>query len=283
MDLNIDRVKILYIVGVLLGVAAAFYFGFRLLDDLSPTTTSAVLVLGFFVFILAGLYVEVETLDTVFYALGAGSYLVFVFYTVSTFELGDGGIFVLLAGSSALFIALGYASSEGILDIDRKRALAGVAVVLVLGLALLAFDVTGAQPKHTAEFEDEVEIPDLPGEVVVGELRTENPFVLSRTADTPNYSACLYTPERRRTEVRDRSPRDLVLAGGESHTSELTVGAAAFYDPDSETDERELYEGLRGRETVPVEQADGCPEESDDVKLVVVSDGERNIPPIRSR
>lgn len=270
MDLKIDRVKILYIVGVLLGVAAAFYFGFRLLDDLSPTTTSLTLILGFFVFLLAGLYVEVETLDTVFYALGAGSYLVFVFYTISTFELGDGGIFVLLAGSSALFIALGYASSEGLLDIEGRTALVGIAVVLALGLAFLAFDVTGAQPTHTAELEDEIEIPDLPGEVVVGEVTVENPFALSRTADVPRYGACLYTPERRMAEVRDRSPHNLLLAGGESRTFELTVGAAKFYDIDSETDERELYEGLRGRDTVPVEQADECPEESDEVKLVVV-------------
>ncbi len=281
MDLKVNRVKVLYIVGVLLGVAAAFYFGFRLLDDLSPTTTSAVLVLGFFVFLFAGLYAEAEILDTVFYALGAGSYVVFVFYTISTFELGDGGIFALLAGSSALFIALGYASSEGILDVERRTALVGVAVVVVFGLTLLAFDATGAQPTYTAEFEDEVEIPDLPGEAVVGEVTVENSFALSRTADVPNYGACLYTPEARRTNVRDRSPRNLVLAGGESRAFELTVGAAAFYDLDQETEK--LYEGLRGRETVPIERAEECPEESDEVKLVVVSDGEREIPPVRSR
>jgi len=275
MDLNVDRVKVLYVVGVLLGVAAAFYFGFRLLEDLSPTTTSAVLVLGFLAFLFAGLYVETETLDTVFYALGAGSYVVFVFHTISAFDLGDGGVFVLLAGSSALFIALGYASSEGMLEIERRTAAVGVAVVVVLGFALLGFDATGAQPTHTAEFEDEVEIPDLPGEAVVGEVTVENPFALSRTAEVQNYGACLYTPERRmaNVRVRDGSPRDLLLAGGESRTSELTVGAAVFYDLNQETEER--YEGLRGRGTVPVEQAEECPEDSDEVKLVVVSDGER--------
>lgn len=282
MDLNVDRVKVLYVVGVLLGVAAAFYFGFRLLEDLSPTTTSAVLVLGFLVFLFAGLYVETEILDTVFYALGAGSYVVFVFYAISKFDLGDGGVFVLLAGSSGLFIALGYASSEGVLEIERRTAAVGVVAVVVLGLALLGFDATGAQPTHTAEFEDEVEIPDLPGEAVVGEVTAENPFVLSRTADMPNYGACLYTPERRtaNVRVRDGSPGDVLLGGGESRTSELTVGAVAFYDIDQETEE--LYEGLRGRETVPVEQANECPEGSDEVKLVVVSDGEA-IPPIRGR
>lgn len=267
MDLKIDRVKILYIVGVLLGVIAAFYFGFRLLEDLSPTTTSAVLVLGFVAFLLAGLYVRVETLDTVFYALGAGSYLVFVFYTISTFDLGDGGVFVLLAGSSALFIALGYASSEGHLDFERKRVLVGVAVVAVFGFALLGFDVTGAQPTQTEGFEDEIEIPDLPGETVVGEVTVENPFALSREAEVPRYDACLYTPEVRRTRLHytDRTG-ETVLAGGGSRTFELAVGAQVFYDRETEG----LREGLRGRETVPVEREEECPDDSDEVKLVVV-------------
>jgi len=270
MDLNIDRVKILYIVGVLLGVTAAFYFGFRLLEDLSPTTTSTVLLLGFVAFLLAGLYVKTETLDTVFYALGAGSYIVFVFYTVSAFDLGDGGIFVLLAGSSALFIALGYASSEGMLDFERRRVLVGVAVVVVLGFALLGFDVTGAQPTQAAEFEDEVEVPPLPGQSAVGEVTVENPFALSREAELPGYDACLYTPDVRRTRLRytDRMG-DIVLAGSGSRTFELTIGAEVFYDRETGN----LSEGLSGRETVPVERAEECPDTTDEVKLVVVPEG----------
>jgi hypothetical protein len=270
MDLKIDRVKILYIVGVLLGVAAAFYFGFRLLEDLSPTTTSGVLVLVFVAFLLAGLYVETDVLDTVFYALGAGSYVVFVSYTLSVFELGDGGVFVLLAGSSALFIALGYASSKGVLDTERRTAAVGVAVVLVVVLALLGFDVTGEQPTHTAEFEEEIEVPPLPGEATVGEVTVENPFPLSRTADVPTYDACLYAPELRRTRARyeDRT-RGLVVAGGGSRTFELTVGVSLFYDPETE----ELRGELEEAGTVPVERADECPESSDAVKLVVVREG----------
>ena len=43
-------------------------------------------MLGFVGFALAGLGVEAETLDTVLYALAAGSYLVFVGYTLAAFE-----------------------------------------------------------------------------------------------------------------------------------------------------------------------------------------------------
>jgi len=228
MDLDVNRVKVLYAVGVLLGVAAAFYFAVQLLEDLSPTTTSAVLVLGFVLFVLAGLYAETSALDTVFYALGAGSYLVFVFYALSVFDFSDGGIFLLLAGSSALFIVLGYASNEGMLDAERRTALVGVGVVLLLGVALLGFDVTGEQPTYTAEFDDEIEVPQITGETAVGEVTVDNPFVLSRTADVPGYQACVYVPERRNVRtVYDESTRGLVLAGSESRSFELTVRGRA--------------------------------------------------------
>ncbi|MDZ7689488.1 MAG: hypothetical protein U5J64_12415 [Halobacteriales archaeon] len=270
MDLKIDRVKVLYVVGVLLGLTAAFYFGFQLLEDLSPTTTSAVLILGFVVFFLAGIYVEAEVLDTVLYALGAGSYVVFVAYTLSVFDLGDGGVFVLLAGSSALFITLGYASSQGMLEVERRTALVAAAVVLVLGFALLGFDVTGEQPTHTAEFEDEVEVPPLPGGSTVGEVTIENPFVLSRTADVPRYDACLYAPDLRRTSIGyTESTFNLVIAGGESRTFNLVVGATLFYNRET----GELRGELEEAETVPVETADECPDASDEVKIVVVPEG----------
>jgi len=158
------------------------------------------------------------------------------------------------------------------LDFERRRVLVGIAVVVVLGFALLGFDVTGAQPTQASEFEEEAEIQLLPGESVVGEVTVENPFALSREAEPQGYGACLYTPGRRRANVRDDSPSNLVLSGGASRTFELTVGAAAFYNLDSEPEE--VYEGLRGRETVPVERAEECPEESDEVKLVVVENGD---------
>jgi len=273
MENKIDRVKVLYAVGVLLGVAAAFYFGFQLLEDLSPTTTSAVLLLGFVAFFFAGLYVEAETLDTVLYALAAGSYLVFVAYTLARFDLGDGGVFVVLAGSSALFVALGYLSSKGHLEVERRKALVGVAVVLALTVGLLAFDATGAQPTYDYDFDDEVDVPDeMRGETDIGSVTVENPFVLSRVAEAPVMNGCLYTPERETTSVRyDETPRG-VLAGGESRVHGIVVRGEGFYDRDTD----ELRDAFADRETVPVEVAEDCPEEADEPKLVVVvTDNER--------
>ena len=278
MDTTIDRVKILYAVGVLLGVVAAFYFGFRLLEDLSPTTTSAVLFLGFVAFLLGGLYAN-ESIDTVFYALSAGSYLVFVAYVLATYDLGDGGVFVLLAGSSALFVALGYASTNGALDVERRKAAGGVAVTLVVILALLAFDVTGAQPVFTNDFDDTVEVPDdMHEQIVVGETTVENPFILSRHADPAPLNGCLYTPERRGVSVRRPGvPYDLLLAGGERRSYNVTVGGDGFFDRETE----EIRDAFADRETVPVDVADDCPDTADEPKLVIVTDGTspRPIPP----
>lgn len=270
MDTSIDHVKILYAVGVLLGVVAAFYFGFRLLEDLSPTTTSATLFLGFVAFLLSGLYAEHESIDAVFYALSAGSYLVFVAYVLATYDLGDGGVFALLAGSSALFVALGYASSNGALEVERRKAAVGIAVVLVLILAVLVFDAAGAQPTYTEEFRDTVEVPDeVRGQVVVGETTVENPFVLSRRTDLPPVDGCLYTPDKRDVSVvRPDTPYDLLLGGGETRTFNVAVRADAFFDRRSE----EIHPTFADRETVPVEVADDCPESTDEPKLVILKD-----------
>jgi len=280
MDTDIDRVKMLYAVGVVLGVVATFYFGFRILESLSPTTTSAVLFLGFVAFLFAGLYVKTETLDTVFYVLSAGSYLVFVAYVLSTYDLGDGGVFVLLAGSSALFVGLGYASSTGRLELDRRTAAGGVAVTLVLIVALLGFDATGGQPTYSHDFNETVDVPeDRRTTVTVGETTARNPFVLSRRAELPSVGGCVYTPETEFTDLSyDESPYSLILAGGETRSFRVVVSASAFYD--HETDE--LHEIFADRDSVPVETADECPDEADEPKLVVVTGGNgepRPMPP----
>ncbi|XGI83886.1 hypothetical protein ACEU6E_01165 [Halorutilales archaeon Cl-col2-1] len=273
METKIDRVKILYVVGVVLGVAAAFYFGFQLLEDLSPTTTSAALVLGFAAFFLAGVYVDTETLDTVFYALSAGSYLVFVAYTLSVFDLGDGGVFLLLAGSSALFVVLGYVSSRGYLDVDRRTAAAGIVGVLVVAFVLLGFDVTGAQTTYEYDFDDEVELPEgfrPTNEDVVGTVTVENPFALSRTAEVPSVNGCVYISESeyRPAPVRDNAPFDLLLSGGETRRYNITLRQEAFLDRDT----GEIEDAFADRETVPLEVSEDCPDEVDEPKVVVVVD-----------
>lgn len=273
--MDIDRVKILYAMGALLGVATVFYFGFRILEDLSPTTTATVIALGFVAFLLAGLYVEVETLDTVFYALSAGSYLVFVAYFLAVFEPGDVGIFALLGVSSALFVGLGYLSSQGRLDVEKRYAGIGILVVLVVALGLVGFDVVGAQPTYEELFVDSVDVPEEEPEridrLVVGEVTATNNFAFSRRADLPNYRGCLYSPEKNTFPVGySESTRNLILGGGESRAFELAIRGPIFYERTGQDGSPELRGGLSGVDTIPVESADECPGESDEVKIVVV-------------
>ncbi len=262
---SINRVTLLYGVGIVLGVAATAYFGFQLLEDLSPATTSLLLLLGFVGFALAGLGVEAETLDTVLYALAAGSYLVFVGYTLAAFELGDGAAFLLLAGSSGLFIALGYLAHEGRLALERRYVRIGLVIVSLLGVFLVAVDVTGAQPTHDEAFEESVEIPAQGDAVRLGTITVENGFLLPREAEIPRYSVCIY-PGRDVAPLRyePRSTRFL-LSGGESWTTEVVLDGRIFYD------DGERREPFADVDSLSVERADDCPADTEEPTLVVTS------------
>ncbi|MFP4174630.1 MAG: hypothetical protein ACLFSW_02475 [Halobacteriales archaeon] len=277
MDTKIDPVEILYAVGTILGVASVVYFGFAVLEDLSPTTTAVSLLLCFVAFLLAALYVRVDILDTVLYVLSAGSYVVAVAYVFATYDLGEFGFLAILAGSSALFVALGYALNKELLDIDRRKALGGIAVVVFLLIALLAFDVAGAQPTYTHDFNDTVEVPqDVRDTVTVGETTASNPFVLSRRAELPNVQGCVYTPEMEFANVRyEDSPYNLRLAGGGERSFGVVVSPGTFYDREDD----DLHEAFADRESVPVEVADECPETADEPKLVIVTDADTETRP----
>lgn len=266
MDLAINRVKLLYVVGVALGIAAVFYFGFQILNDLSPTTTAILLLFGFGLFAIAGSYVTTETLDTVFYALAAGAYIVFLAYTASRFTLSETGVFLLLAISSALFIGLGYLSHTHYLTLTQRQAELGMLAILGCSALLIGVDGVGAQPSYTSEFEDSIEVPATRTDATIGTVTASNEFILSRTIDPPEYHACLYTPEYHPIPlVRYRdSPQTRLLGGGESRTFELTIGQSVFYD------RLEPRDDLQNVSSIPVEQMARCPDQSPDVKLVVV-------------
>ncbi len=266
MALGLDREKLLYVVGLLLGVVAVAYFGFQLFDRVSPVTTAALLFAGFVCFLVAGVALEVELVDIVAYALAAGCYLVFVAYVLSRFDVGDGGTFLLLAVSSGLFIALGYLAQRDLLAISRRRATLVVVVVLLAGVALVGVDLVGAQPSTTTEIEDEVEIPGERDEVTVGTVTVENRFVLPRETDVPQYFACVYGPEFRPAPL-DFEPnrRSGLLWGGENRRYDLVLTGRPFYDANGT-----LREGFQGAESVTVETGTDCPETEQDPKVLVV-------------
>lgn len=267
MPLDFDRVTILYVVGILLGVAATVYFGFQLLEDLSPVTTSVLLLLGFVALLLLAIAISIERLDLVLYALAAGFYLVFVAYLLSTFDVGSAGTFLLLAASSLLFIGLGYLASRGRLALTRRQARLGVAVVVVLGVGLVGIDLIGPQPTESTEFESEVDIPPLRESVVVGTVTVENEFVFPREVEPTRFYACTYTPERIVQSLQYRpSTRNELLGGGAIQRFDLLLFGHVFYDGEDRRG------GLRDVDTIPVERAETCPESVDSPRIVVVPD-----------
>lgn len=266
MALDFGREKFLYAVGIALGVVSVAYFGFRLFDQMSPVTTAAVLFAGFLVFLVAGVAVEAELLDVVAYGFAAGCYLVFVAYVLSRFDVGDGGTFLLLAASSALFVFLGYLAQEGRLELSRRRATLAVLVVTLPTLAVVGADVAGAGASASTEFDDSAEVPERGATTTVGTVTLVNPSFLPQEADVPRYRACAYLPELQPAPlVYDPSPRSPLLDGGESRRFDLELPGVVFY-----TENGTRREAVRDRERVPVETAETCPERADGPKVVVV-------------
>ena len=267
MNLDIRRVYLLYGVGVFLGIISVFYFAFILLEDLSPTITATLLFLSFLLFGTAGLFTQVDRLDLVFYTLAAAAYLIGLWYTISRFEPGDVAVFFVLVVSSALFVGLGYLSTQGQLEIDRRSTGIVVVAVLGIGVLLVGADLAGPQPSTDLEFDDELEITGVLDRPKIGTVTITNDFTFSRLVDQPDIHACLYTPNRTEapTSTEDRLGNQ-ILAGGESVSSDIVLPGRAFYDRDGET----LRGDLQDRETIPIEQRAECPDDGDEVKLVVI-------------
>ena len=275
MALEFGREKLLYAVGIVLGVVAVAYFGFRLFDQVSPATTAVALFAGFLVFLVAGIAAEAELLDVVAYGLAAGCYLVFVAYILARFDVGDGGTFLLLAGSSALFVALGYLAQEGRLELSRRRATLAVLVVALSTLAVVGVDVVSAGASASAEFGDSVEVPERGAATTVGTVTLANPSFLPRKADVPQYHACAYLPGLQPTPLTyEPPPGSPLLDGGESRRFELELPGFVFY-----TENGTRRESVRNRDRVPVETAETCPESAGEPKVVVVEGTDLPRPP----
>lgn len=280
--MEIDSSKILYLVGAVLGVATIVYFSAEIIVELSPTLKAAILFLGFFFFLAAAQYSESDLLGLVLYVLAAGSYVVFLGYTVLRFSLGENGVFLLLGVSSALFIGLGYALHEKELGLERRQALGVMAAVVLVAVAATGFDVLGPQPTVDSEFRDSVSLQDVdsPGDrVVVGTVTARNSFVLSRTAELPGLHACLL-PVR---EIQPLSYRgeggvvstSMLLGGGEERSFEVSLQATAFFNRSARPPE--IDDRYRNLSSLPVEREDECPRsDTGDPRIVVV---DRPTPP----
>jgi len=259
-----DGAKVLYAVGVIFGVAALVYFARDLVFDLSLTVKALLFLVGFLALFVAASAVQRAGLDAVLYVLSAATYVAFVAYTLGRFDFGDTGVFVALAASSALFVALGYLHRERGLRTDAGTARRAVAILLVSATLLVAVDLAVGGLVYTAAVADETAVDDRQG-VALGTVTAENGFVFRETTDFPRATACVYTDERRDQPVEYRGDADYwstpdSVGGGGTAEVELWTWL---------TDEERT---AVGNGTIPVERADSCPAESavTEPKIVVV-------------
>lgn len=200
MRLAIDSGKLLYALGVLFAAAALLYFVRDVVFDLSVTVTAALLFIAFVAFFLAGITLQRDVLDVVAFTLSGVSYVVFVGYVVVRYDPGDTGIFLLLALSAGLFVALGYGLREDILTVSRRRALTVAGGLLLVSGVLVGADALGGGVTYDIDTEASVTVEpvttDEPHDHVartvrIGTVTATNEFVFIRTMRLPSMRGCL--------------------------------------------------------------------------------------------
>jgi hypothetical protein len=266
MKLDFDASNVLYFTGAFLGALTVLYFGASYVLQLSPTVKSFLLLTGFAAFFVEGYDLfsrEKKLLSNLSYVLAGVTYLVFIVYTAAKFNFTEEQVLLLLGVSSVLFTALGYAVREDKFELAHGDARKILAALAVLVAAVCVFDATGAHPQYHLELQDDAEIIE-DRETVLGTLEASNDFLLSRNMELPDYSACIYTPNRTRGFVSVEDEGEPIIAGGTTRRFNLMLNAAPARA-------EENVSGIH----YPVELESSCPDESEEQKIVVVQQ-ERN-------
>lgn len=278
MKLDVDSGKILYGVGVVLALAALAYFLQDLVFDLSITVKAALLFLAFVGLFVAGTAVDRDVLDAVAFVLSGATYVAFLVYVVWRYAVGETGIFLLLAASSALFIGLGYLIRER--DPRTPVRVAGyvVGAILLVSVALVAVDAAGGGVSYDLATNETASVgppadrdyPDeqayVSAEVRVGTVTATNEFVFRRALDFPDVSGCVVgtdVTDERSGYVSYQSPsydRPGAIGGGDS----LSMPVVA-----------DVPVSVNATEPVSfaVERRATCPERADRPTVVVTTDG----------
>ncbi|MDS0278992.1 DUF1109 domain-containing protein [Halomicroarcula sp. S1AR25-4] len=229
MNFDIDSGKLLYALGVVFAAAAFVYFVRDVVFGLSITVKAALLFAAFVAFFVAGVTVQRDVLDVVAFALSGLSYVVFVGYVALRYDPGETGIFLLLALSAALFVALGYALRERGLGLPVRTA-AGVVVALVLvSTVLVGVDAVGGGVTYELQTNQSVTVDTPPARhdaryvetrERIGTMTVTNEFVFTRAMSLPRLQGCLAGVEdvpRRDVWVSYQGSdynRDDTIAGG---------------------------------------------------------------------
>ncbi len=273
MNFEVDPAKILYAVGVLFGIAAVAYFARDIVFELSITVRALLLLLAFIVLLVAALAAARKTFVFVFAVLAAAAYLAFVVYTLSRFDVGANGTFLVLLVSAGLFLGLGYLVRERNFNPSPTSARFAVVAVILVAVALVGGDAVASEVTYEIGLDEQASVGDR-GEVVVGTVTIENQFVFREPIDRPQALACIYVPAMDEYDMRpqpvnyrvgdDRVPDS--IAGAGTMTATMTV---RLTDEEAATIDGPL----------PIERAEECPDAADTPRIVVVIGDEMPRPP----
>lgn len=265
MNFEVDPAKVLYVVGVVFGIAAVAYFARDIVFELSITVRALLLLLAFIALLVAALAAARKTFVLVFTVLAAAAYLAFVAYTLSRFEVGADGTFLVLLASAGLFLGLGYLVRERNFSPSSTSARYAAVAVILVAAALVGADIVASEVTYNVNVEDEAVVGDR-GQVVLGTLMMENRFVFREPIDRPQVYACIYVPTMEEYDMRphpveyrvgnDRVPD--TIPGSGTITATMTV---RLTDEEVATVDGPLQ----------VERAEECPEASDEPRIVVVT------------
>lgn len=273
MRFDVDPAKVLYVVGVVFGIAAVLYFARDIVFDLSITVRALLLLLAFVIFLVAAVGSERTAVVLVSSVLSAAAYLAFLGYTLSRFDVGADGTFLALLVSAALFLGLGYLVRERRISPSPRITRYAVAGVLLVAVLMVGVDVIVSDVGYDVTIEDEGVVDDG-GEVVVGTLTVDNQFVLREPIDVPEAFACLFVPGMDEYDMR---PQPVQYRVGEDRVPDSVPGSSTITARMTVRLTDEEASAVDGR--IPIERADTCPDESENPRIVVVMGDDVPRPP----
>jgi hypothetical protein len=268
MNFSFDESKFLFGVGALLGVISIFYFGLELIFDLSPTIKSFILVVFSALFFVLGDFVESDLLGISTYVFSGFTYLSFLIYVSVRFSLSQTQTLALLAGSSALFLGLGYVRNEELYSLDSQTSKKASAALFGVLLILVAVDVAGSQPEYRLDLKEDVTVSGQ--EISVGVLEVENSFPLSRNVDLPSYGGCVAYNETVKDGLFISPEGDGLIKGGATETYNLTDDVRI-----RELNEPPAGDTIRQREAIEGDyqiRTGECPDRPDNKTIYVSSE-----------
>ena len=273
MDLEVDPARVLYVLGVLFGVAAVLYFARDIVFELSITVRALLLFLAFAALLVGALVTTRTPYTLATSVLSAAAYVAFLGYSLSRFEVGADGTFFALLLSAGLFLALGYLVREREMQPSRRTAQYAVVGIALVAVLLVGADVVASDVTYDVAIDESATV-DENGQAVVGTVTVTNQFVFREPIDMPRRTACLYLPE---VAEYDGRPLPVQYRIDGERVPGTIPGSATYEAQISVRLHQEALEAVDG--PLPVTEAPDCPAERDDRGIVVADGGSPRPPP----